>query len=124
MADPALLVKYDANTGASDQTRPNALYDALNNTSLQFNLKDGGAPVTMSVDEYAREMIAYQTSTAKTRDEGQRIVMNNVQARYEKGSKVDVDSELARLLELQTAYNANARVMTAVKEMMDALMRI
>lgn len=125
--DPSLLVKYSAGIGASDQTRPDAMFDALNNTSLQFNLKDGGAPVTMSVDEYAREVIAYQSqqsATAKTRNEGQQIVMNNVMARYEEGSKVDIDSELAHLLELQTAYTANARVMTAVKEMMDSLMRI
>ena len=127
MADPSLLVKYSAGVGDSDQTRPDALYDALGNTELQFNLKDGGAPVTMSVDEYAREVIAYQaqqSSTAQTRNEGQKIVMSNVMARYEEGSKVDIDTELAHLLELQTAYTANARVMTAVKEMMDSLMNI
>ena len=49
--------------------------------------------------------------------------MNNVLTRMEKTAKVDVDAELAKLLELQTAYSANARVMTAVREMMDALLR-
>ncbi|WP_373236325.1 flagellar hook-associated protein FlgK [Cohaesibacter celericrescens] len=125
--DPSLLVKYDSSAGASDQTRPSALYDALTNTELQFTYQSGGAPVTMTVDEFARQIISYQAeqaNTAQTRLEGQEIVMNNVQARFESTSNVDIDIELANLLELQTAYSANARVMTAVKEMMDALMRI
>ena len=124
--DPSLLVKYSSSAGSADQTRPNALNDALTNMDLQFTYQDGGAPVTMTVDEFARQIISYQgeqASTAKTRAQGQQIVMNNVLTRMEKTAKVDVDAELAKLLELQTAYSANARVMTAVREMMDALLR-
>ena len=127
VTDPAMLVQHTTSTGIGDQTRPTALYDALTEDKLQFTYQDGGAPVSMSVDEFARQIISYQAeraSTAKTRLEGQKIVMNNVQSRLETTAKVDVDEELARLLELQTAYSANARVMSAVREMMDALMRI
>ncbi|WP_319532147.1 flagellar hook-associated protein FlgK [uncultured Cohaesibacter sp.] len=125
--DQTLLVKYSSGIGDADQTRPEALYDALTNLDLTFGYQTDGSPVTMTVDEYARQFISYQAeqaSAAKTRHEGQEIVMNNVQQRFEDGAKVDVDTELANLLELQTAYSANARVMTAVKEMMDALLRI
>lgn len=125
--DPSKLVKYNSNIGAGDQTRPNALHKAFSETSYQLVYKADGEPVTMSIDKFARQIISYQSeqaSDAKTRFEGQTIVMNNVQARLEQGSKVDVDTELARLLELQTAYSANARVMSAVKEMMDALLRL
>ena len=125
--DQTLLVKYGSGIGDADQTRPEALYKALTDQDLTFGYQTGGSPVTMTVDEYARQFISYQAeqaSAAKTRHEGQEIVMNNVQQRFEDGAKVDVDTELANLLELQTAYSANARVMTAVKEMMDALLRI
>jgi flagellar hook-associated protein 1 FlgK len=39
-------------------------------------------------------------------------------------SGVNIDQEMAHLLQLQTAYGANARVMTAVREMLDMLMQI
>nr|WP_321456385.1 flagellar hook-associated protein FlgK [uncultured Cohaesibacter sp.] len=125
--DPTKLVQYSASTGIGDQERPAALYSALTEAELSFTYQDGGAPVTMTVDEFARQVISFQAqqaATAQTRHEGQEIVMNNVLSRFEQSASVDVDEELARLLELQTAYSANARVMTAVKDMMDALMRI
>jgi flagellar hook-associated protein 1 FlgK len=37
---------------------------------------------------------------------------------------VNIDSEMARLLQLQNAYAANARVMTAVKELFEMLIRV
>ena len=37
---------------------------------------------------------------------------------------VDVDEEMARLMELQAAYAANARVITIVQELLDTLMAI
>ena len=126
-ADPGLLVQYDSTVGSGDQTRPTALYNALTQDRFTFAHRVGGETVEMSVDDFANYIISYQAeqaATAKTRYQGQEIVMNNVQSRLEDSSKVDVDTELARLLELQTAYSANARVMTAVREMLDALMRI
>ncbi|WP_119308106.1 flagellar hook-associated protein FlgK [Cohaesibacter haloalkalitolerans] len=125
--DPTLLVRHSASTGIADQTRPSELLAALTDTKLTFSYQDGGAPVSMTVDEFARQVISYQSQQAETaqiRYDGQQIVMNNVLSRFEESASVDVDEELARLLELQTAYSANARVMTAVKEMMDALMRV
>jgi flagellar hook-associated protein 1 FlgK len=35
-----------------------------------------------------------------------------------------VDQEMANLINLQTAYAANARVMSAVKDMIDRLMNV
>lgn len=37
---------------------------------------------------------------------------------------VDTDQEMQRLLEIETAYAANARIVTAVEDMLDQLMRI
>ena len=42
------------------------------------------------------------------------MVVNALQQRINDASGVNVDQEMANLIPLQTAYGANARVMTAV----------
>jgi flagellar hook-associated protein 1 FlgK len=37
---------------------------------------------------------------------------------------VSIDEEMSNLLKLQTAYGANARVMTAIKDMLNQLMQM
>ncbi|MCT4657289.1 MAG: flagellar hook-associated protein FlgK [Cohaesibacter sp.] len=129
--DPSTLVKFASDTGNADQTRPKALYDALENTNYTFSYKTGigskATPANMSVTAFARQVISYQggqAETAKTRHDGQTIAMNNVQSRMDDISKVNTDTELSRLMELQSAYSANARVLTAVREMLQTLMRM
>ena len=39
-------------------------------------------------------------------------------------SGVNIDEEMSNLITLQTAYGANARVMTAVRDMIDTLMKM
>ena len=40
------------------------------------------------------------------------------------GASVNIDQEMANLLGLQNSYAANARVLSAVKDMLDTLMRM
>jgi flagellar hook-associated protein 1 FlgK len=56
--------------------------------------------------------------------EGQQVVVNALQERFAEGAAVNIDTEMAHLLALQTAYGANARVMSTVKDMLDMLMQI
>jgi flagellar hook-associated protein 1 FlgK len=46
-----------------------------------------------------------------------------LQQKFNTTSGVNIDEEMAHLLTLQNAYAANARVMSTVKEMFDALLR-
>jgi flagellar hook-associated protein 1 len=55
---------------------------------------------------------------------GQEVVVNALKARVADASAVNVDVEMANLLTLQSAYGANARVLSVVKEMMERLMSI
>jgi flagellar hook-associated protein 1 FlgK len=74
-----------------------------------------------------RQMISQQGEAAASADslnEGQKIVVNSLQQRFADASAVNVDAEMATLLKLQTAYGANARVMSTVKELIDVLMRM
>ena len=55
--------------------------------------------------------------------EGQKVVVNALQERFSETSGVNIDAEMAVLITLQTAYSANARVLTAAREMIDTLLR-
>ncbi len=46
-------------------------------------------------------------------------MVNALQQRFNDSSGVNIDEEMANLLSLQTAYGANARVMTTVQDMLD-----
>ena len=51
-------------------------------------------------------------------------MLNSLQQRFNDASGVNVDEEMANLLTLQNSYAANARVVSAVKDMLDALMQM
>jgi flagellar hook-associated protein 1 len=51
-------------------------------------------------------------------------VLNSLQQRFNDVSGVNIDQEMSNLLSLQNSYAANARVMSAVKDMLDALMNM
>ena len=57
-------------------------------------------------------------------DEGQSVALAAIESRFAETSGVNIDQEMAQLVTLQMAYGANARVMTAVRDMMDMLMRM
>lgn len=130
-ADPAYLVKYASDTAISDPARPRAIIAALTETTQTYDAGTGiGSPVAPfsgTLQQFLKQVVASQgaqAENAKAVKEGQDIVTSNLQERYEGSREVDVDTELASLIELQTAYQANARVLTAAREMLDTLMNV
>ena len=72
-------------------------------------------------------MISQQGEAAATADslnQGQQVVVNTLQQRFADQSNVNVDEEMANLLKLQTAYGANARVLSTVRDMIDELLKL
>ena len=63
-------------------------------------------------------------ATAQSLQQGQEIVVNSLQQRFADQSNVNIDEEMANLLKLQTAYGANARVLSAVRDMIDQLLKL
>jgi len=63
-------------------------------------------------------------SNASNLSQGQDVVVNALKQRVTDASGVNVDQEMTNLIQLQTAYGANARVMTAVRDMLDLLMKM
>jgi flagellar hook-associated protein 1 FlgK len=118
-------------TAAGDATRPNFILDRLTNGILDFSPQAGvgtaSAPFSGSLQSYMRQMISQQGEAASTADslkQGQDIVVNTLQQRFADKSNVNIDEEMANLLKLQTAYGANARVLSAVRDMLDQLLKI
>jgi flagellar hook-associated protein 1 FlgK len=131
LADPSKLVTYQAGTAAGDSTRPDFLFQKLTASSLQFSPDTGvgtaGSPFTGSISTFLRQVISQQgdaAASAANLKEGQDLVLSSLQQRFNDGSSVNVDQEMATLLTLQNAYAANARVLSTVKQMFDTLMQM
>lgn len=133
IADPSRLVVYQTAplTPAGDATRPNFIYDRLARASLDFSPQSGigtpAAPFIGSLPSYMRQMISQQGDAAqgaKNLKEGQDIVVNSLQQRFNDNSGINIDAEMATLLKLQTAYGANARVMSTVRDLVDLLLKM
>ena len=72
-------------------------------------------------------MISQQGQAAQAADnlkQGQDVVFNSLQQRFNDGAGVNIDQEMANLLNLQNSYAANARVLSAVKDMIDTLLQM
>jgi flagellar hook-associated protein 1 len=130
VADVSRLVVFQTvpQTPAGDATRPNFIYDRLNNAKLSFSPQAGigtvSTPFNASLHTYIRQVISYQGESAEAAEnlkQGQEVVFNTLQQRFNNSSAVNIDQEMASLLNLQNAYAANARVLSAVKEMLEAL---
>ena len=124
------LVAMSSTTPAGDQTRPTALLNALGAATTFAPVGGIGAssaPYSGSVTDYLNRIVDVQGSNAESAqrlNEGQQVVQSSIESRYADASGVSVDQELANLVQIQNAYSANARIMSAVKEMMDLLMRM
>jgi flagellar hook-associated protein 1 FlgK len=131
VADPTKLVSYASGVASGDSTRPDFILNQLTNSSQQFSPSTGigttNAPFSGSISTFLRQFVSQQgeaADSASNLKQGQDVVLSSLQQRFNDASSVNVDSEMANLLSLQNAYAANARVMSAVKDMFDTLLQI
>lgn len=133
VADRSRLVVFNTapQTLAGDATRPTQMMERLTNTTRAFSAQTGvgglGTSFNGNVLAFAQRVVETQGSDSEAAarlNEGQRTVLANIESRYSETAGVNVDEEMSRLIQLQTAYAANARVITAAKDMMDVLLRI
>ncbi|WP_065754436.1 flagellar hook-associated protein FlgK [Bradyrhizobium paxllaeri] len=129
-ADSSVLTRASDAGASPNPSRPQFVYDALTSTRQTFSSASGiggtQIPRIATVASFAQDVIVAQgtaAAVATKMNEGQSIVLAAAQGRFASSASVKVDDEMSRLLALQTAYSANARVLTAVKEMLDLLLR-
>lgn len=115
---------------AATGSRAQFLYDALTTAKQTFSSGSGiggsQASYSATVVSFAHDVVAAEgaaAADAKAMEERQNVALTAAQGLFSKGTGVNVDEEMSHLIALQTAYAANARVLTAVREMLDALLR-
>lgn len=130
-ADASLLVQYGPGIAAGDPARANFIEQQLTAVTMTFppatGIGSAAGPYQGTLSDFIRSAIGMQGANAENArrlNEGQEVVLNALQSRYAERSEVNVDSEMANLLVLQNAYGANARVLSAVKEMLQMLMNM
>lgn len=128
---PSALGSYGPGIPEGDARRATQIFDRLTQADRSFSgatgINGSSSPWNGSVVGFAQALVATQASDANSAtnlEAGQQIVLNSIQSRYSEQAGVNIDTELAQLIQLQTAYGANARLMTATREMFDALLRI
>jgi flagellar hook-associated protein 1 FlgK len=133
LADPTRLVVYQTSppTDAADARRPNFILNALSASVLDFAPQAGvgtvSAPFSGTLSSYLQQMLSQQGEAAANADslnQGQQIVVNSLQQKFSSESGVSIDAEMASLLQLQTAYGANARVLSTIKDMINMLLQL
>ncbi|MGC2776608.1 MAG: flagellar hook-associated protein FlgK [Bradyrhizobium sp.] len=127
--DPSRLVNAGGPAGGTASSRAQFLSDMLTSGKQAFPSASGIAgrvPYSTTVMGFARDIVAAEgarAAAAKSRSDEQSAAHASAQAWFANGASVNIDQEMSRLLTLQTAYAANARVLTAVREMLDLLLR-
>jgi len=134
LADSSLLVNYqttpEANT-ANDPARVKYLADAISSETTYFDPAAGigstTTPFQGTVLDFVNHTVAFQGNQAEdaaTYADSKETLTVNLAVRYEESYAVDLDTELAFMVQLENAYAANARVMQTVKDLFDELLNI
>jgi flagellar hook-associated protein 1 FlgK len=130
-ADQTKLIAITGNTAAGDATRPVFLYNQLTAAAQTYSPKSGfgsaASPFGSSIPVFLQQIMSQQgdaAAAAKGLSDGQALVVNALQQRFDDTSGVNIDQEMSNLVTLQTAYAANARVLTTIKDTLDTLLRI
>ena len=129
--DNKLLVQYQAGGSLGDSTRANYLLSQLQ--TMTFATPDSslaganpgrlGGTVSELVSQtmdHTGGVAADATSDADT----QKITMETLSQRMDGEYGVNVDNEMAQLVQLQNAYAANSRVISMVQDLMNKLLEL
>jgi len=127
--DSRLLVQYTPGTTLGDSDRVDGLLSNLEN--LRFAGGQGsvaqsaGSHLAGNVSDLISQSIntvGNMASSAISDSDTQEMTLDALGNRLESEYGVDVDEEMARLMELQNAFAANARVMSVAQQLIDDLM--
>lgn len=132
VTDPTRMSVYSTSpvTPAGDTTRSDYLYSQITSAVFSYAPQSGlgsaSQPFTGSVSNFLQQFLSVQANAATQAtqlQQGQSVVVSTLQAKFDSTSKVNLDSEMSNLIQLQNAYAANAHVMSVVQSMMNTLLQ-
>ncbi len=131
LADNTLLVKSSSTGSLGDTTRPDYILEQLQNmtfASAQSGSSDPGSfRLGGAVSDLIAQTMNYTGSVAASAisdADTQELTIETISQRLDSEYGVNVDEEMARLMELQNAYAANSRVISVVQDLLQRLMDI
>lgn len=133
VAAPSALVLFKSAppNPIGDATRPSFLLNQLTKTSLTFppttGIGSASAPFSGTLTDFLSQVTSQQSlaaTAAANLQQGQDVVVNALQQRFNSEAGVNIDTELSNLITLQNSYAANARVMTTIQSMFNTLIQI
>jgi flagellar hook-associated protein 1 FlgK len=110
--------------GRGDNRGAQALADALR-ASHDFIARGGLPAKPATLAGYAADIIAYsatQAARADDVDQRERTLMGALEFRFGAVSGVNLDEEMARMIQLQQAYSVAARIIMVTDELFDELL--
>jgi flagellar hook-associated protein 1 len=133
VTDASKLSVYNTSpvTAPGDTTRSDFLYSQLTSAKFSYSTKTGlgsnAAPFNGTVTDYLQAFLSQQSnaSTLATQlQQGQSVVVSTLQQKFNSTSAVNIDTEMANLIQVQNTYAANAHIMSVVQSMMTSLLQI
>ncbi len=128
VTDNRLLVQFDIDHTLGDAARPEYILNQLNSMSFVSGTSpaanEGRHQLNGTVEQLIQQVLNYQGTTigsALTARDNRQLTLDTITTQMESEYGVNLDEEMARLTELQSAYAANARVVSVVKELLDTL---
>jgi flagellar hook-associated protein 1 len=132
LANPSALTVYSTSppTASGDNTRPDFLFSQLTSAKFNYSTKTGlgssSAPFNGTITDYMQQFLSQQSnaSTLATQlQQGQSVVVSTLQQKFNSTSAVNIDTEMANLIQVQNTYAANAHIMSVVQSMMQSLLQ-
>lgn len=131
LTDNSLLVKTTPTGSLGDATRPDYLLNQLQTMSFA-SAQTGSSDLSAfrlggTISDLIAQTMDYTGNVAAAAisdDDTQQLTMETITQRLESEYGVNVDEEMARLMELQNAYAANSRVIGVVQELLQRLMEL
>jgi len=128
LADNRLMVQVNPGDTLGNADRANYVIDQLK--TQQFvsggdpKASNGRFQLNGNLGEVISQVINFQGASigaAITRSDDRQMTLDTIVDQMKTEYGVNVNDEMARLLELQNAYAANARIVSVVKELLDQL---
>ncbi|WP_024510440.1 flagellar hook-associated protein FlgK [Bradyrhizobium sp. ARR65] len=132
LADPSKLSTYSTSppTAASDNTRSDFLFKQFTTANFSYSPQTGlgsaAAPLKGTVGSYLQQFISQQgnaSTLANQLQQGQSVVVSTLQQKFDSTAKVNIDTEMSNLIQVQNSYAANAHIMSVVQSMMQTLLQ-
>lgn len=123
LSNDAALAVGDVGINPGDGSLSQQMNDAFT-TFYSFNAAGNFAAQTETLDAYVDKIIsniAVRTANAQEETLTTQLVLEQTKTTLENLTGVNVDEEMANLIDLEAKYSANARMMATIQEMFDEL---